>query len=225
MSTEIYSIPSVNSPIACFDFERNALNRANANATVWGIPLAELTAITPLQSIFEQRYLVSSNISTACPAATADRNGAWADLLIPLENLYNKYIINNEALSEADKKAMHIHDQGGRNVSPYAAPVTSPIVTLVSEESSTLHVIYSDPSAPNTHYKPAGVAFCELAYEVGKVPATAGECSECYYAARSHVGIIFPSDQRGKTMYAFARWVNNNGKFGPWSSLITGAIS
>jgi len=225
MSTENYSIPPITSPVSCFDFERNALNRANANATVWGIPVDVLSDLALKQNIFEQKYLITSNSATSSSAATSDRNGAWAELLNPLENLYNKYIINNSALSDADKAAMHIHEQGGRNVTPYAAPVTSPLVALVSEESSILHLIYSDPTAPNTHYKPAGVAFCELVYEVGKVPATPGECTECFYASRSHIGIVFTSDQRSKTIYSFARWVNNNGKYGPWSTMITAVIS
>jgi hypothetical protein len=129
MSTENDSIPPINSPESCFDFERYALNCANANATVWGIPIDVLTALALKQNVFEQKYIVISNSSTDCLAGTSDCNVAWADLINPLENFYNKYIINNSALSEADKKTMNIHKQGGRNITPYAAPITSPIVT------------------------------------------------------------------------------------------------
>lgn len=98
-------------------------------------------------------------------------------------------------------------------------------MSLVAEEASVLHVIYSDPSAPGTHYKPANVAFCELVYKLGDpVPKNAGECPERYNVCRSHEGIVFTQDQRGKTIYAFARWVNKNGKMGPWSDLVKAII-
>jgi hypothetical protein len=64
-----------------------------------------------------------------------------------------------------------------------------------------------------------------LVYEVGKMQATSGECPECFYAPRSHAGIVFTSDQRTKIIYAFARWVNNKGKYGSWCSMITAVLS
>jgi len=224
MSTETYSIPPATSPTACFDFQRNAYELAFANAAAWGIPPEVFPPIAEKRSIYEQKYAITANPSSASQGATANRNAAWADELPLIVGLYNDYIINNAAISEADKKAMYVHAQSGHSTTPYPAPTTVPIVNLVSEEISALHIMYADSSAPNTHYKPAGVAFCELVFEVGTAPASAAVCTERHYVARSHEAMMFTADQRGKTIYAFARWVNKNGKYGPWSAMFQALI-
>jgi len=183
-----------------------------------------LTAIAQKQSIYEQKYFIASNIATSSPSTTTDRNTAWIDLKKLVVSLYNDYIINNDAISDADKKAMHVHTLEGNNTTPYDAPAYAPIASLIGEEPSSLHLIYSDPSAPGTHYKPAGVAFCELVYQLGSIPATASDCHDRTYVSRSHAGIVFENEQRGKMLYAFARWVNKNGKYGPWSGMISALI-
>jgi len=43
MSTETYSIPPDSSPVSCFDFQRNAYNRASASSIAWNIPADVLT--------------------------------------------------------------------------------------------------------------------------------------------------------------------------------------
>jgi hypothetical protein len=108
---------------------------------------------------------------------------------------------------------------------PSPAPSSTPILTLVSEEISVLHIVYADSGAPNTHYKPANVAFCEICYKVGDpTPATIAECTERYNISRSHEGMVFTPQQRGKNIYTYGRWVNKNGKLGPWSNLVSAII-
>lgn len=223
MSKETYSIPT--GPTARYDFQRNAVTLATTNVAAWTIPAAKLTAIAPLRTNYELRYGVANNKSTQSPSATAARDAAWDLLEVALIDLYDHNLINNAAISAADKDALHIHLLGNSSTAPAPAPSTTPIITLVSEEISVLHVVYADSSAPNTHYKPANVAFCELVYKVGGTPpASITECTERYNIARSHEGIVFAPDQRGKNIYAYARWVNKNGKFGPWTSLVSALI-
>lgn len=223
MSKETYSIPA--GPTARYDFERNAITMGTANATAWGIPATKITNLASLRTTYELKYAVASNKSTQSPSATAARDAAWDALEVSLIDLYDHNLVNNAAISAADKDALHIHILGNNSTAPAPAPSTTPIITLVSEEISVLHVVYADSSAPNTHYKPANVAFCELVYKVGNTPpASITECTERYNIARSHEGIVFTPDQRGKNIYAYARWVNKNGKFGPWTSLVSALI-
>lgn len=223
MSKETYSIPS--GPTARYDFQRNVVTLATANATAWNISSSKLFAIAPLRTSYELKYGVANNKSTQSPGATAARDAAWDLYEVSLVDLYDHDLLNNTAITAADKDALHIHFLGGNINTPSPAPTTTPIITLVSEEISVLHVVYADSSAPNTHYKPANVAFCELCYKVGEpAPTGIAECTERYNIARSHEGMVFTPDQRGKTIYTYARWVNKNGKFGPWCSLVSALI-
>ena len=168
---------------------------------------------------------MAHNKNTQSPAATAARDGVWNLLLPELIDLYDHHLVNNDAISIADKEALHIHGTSGSSGIPAPAPVSTPVITLVSEEISVLHVVYSDSASSGAHYKPANVAFCELNYKVGE-PAPTGveQCADRYNIARSHEGITFSGDQRGKMIYVYARWVNKNGKTGPWSGLVSGLI-
>jgi len=222
MSKETYSIPT--GPTARYDFQRNAVTLALPNVVVWNIPSAKINAIAPLRSNYELKYALTNNKSTQSPGATAARDAAWDLYVVALIDLYNS-LLNNPAIAPVDKDALHIHSIGGNSTTPTPAPTTTPIITLVSEEISILHVVYADSSAPNTHYKPANVAFCEICYKIGEpAPTGIADTPERYNISRSHEGMVFTPDQRGKTIYAYARWVNKNGKFGPWSSLVAALI-
>lgn len=223
MSKESYSIPK--GPTARYDFQRNAITAFTANVAVWTIPVGKISTIAALRTSYELKYAVANNKSTQSPSATAARDAAWDLLEVALVDIYDHHILNNIAIAPADKELLHVHLIGGGSSSSSPAPTTTPIITLVSEEISVLHVVYSDSSAPNTHYKPANVAFCELAYKIDELPPkTVAECTERYNIARSHEGIVFAPEQRSKTVYAFARWVNKNGKMGPWGNLSSAII-
>ena len=223
MSKETYSIPTA--PNARYDFERNAIDLFVANATAWGIPAEKLTDIGPKRTNYELKYSITNNRSTQSPAATAAREAAWDPLEVGLIDLYDHHVLNNDAISANDKEALHIHLLGSGGSSSAAAPTTTPVVTLAAEEISVLHPVFSDSATPATHSKPANVAFCEINYKIdAPAPATPAECPERANITRSHEAIVFTPAQRGKTVYGFARWVNRNGKVGPWSGLFTAII-
>ena len=223
MSKETYTIPMA--PNACKDFESNAIDLCNANAAAWGIPDAKLATINAKRTDYEKKYAIANNRNTQSPAATAARDASW-DLLKPeLIDLYDHYILNNNAISVADKEALYIHYLIGGGGSSTPAPSTTPVVSLVSEVISTLFVVFTDSATPGSHAKPDNVAFCEINYKVD-VPLPAGpeECPEEVNISRSHTAIVFAPAQRGKVVNGYARWVNKNGKIGPWSGLITAIV-
>jgi len=222
MSKETFTIPA--GPTAQHEFATSAVKMITTNATAWNIPATEVTTLTELFTDYDTKYAVTNNRSTQSPAATAARNDSWETLGEKLDYMYGHYLLNNDAIASADKEALHIHAlSGGGGSSP--APVTTPVITFTSEGIGALYLNYSDSSAPGTHYKPDNVAFCELRYTVGAAaPATPAECTEGANVSRSHTAIQFAPEQRGKAVYAFARWVNRNGKTGPWSAMATALV-
>lgn len=223
MSKETYSIPA--GPTARFDFQRNAIETCTPNAVPWGISPDRLTKIIPIRADYEQKYAIANNPSTQSPAATAAREAAWEVYKPYLVDLYDHDILNNDAIPASEKDALHVHYTSTGGGIPASEPTTTPVITLAAEKISVLNVIYADSATPATHSKPDNVAFCELVYKVdAPAPAGPAECSERVNIGRSHEAIVFTPDQRGKTIYAYARWVNRNGKVGPWSGVVTAII-
>lgn len=223
MSKETYSIPT--GPTARFDFQRNAFETCTANANVWNISQDRLMRIAPLRTDYELKYSVTNNPSTQSPAATAARDAAWNLLEVALIDLYNQDILNNAAIPADGKDRLHIHYTASGGGTPASAPTTTPLLTLAAEQISVLYAIFSDSATPASHSKPANVAFCEIVYKVdAPVPASPADCPERANITRSHEAIVFTPAQRGKTVYAFTRWVNRNGKFGPWSGIVTAIV-
>jgi len=222
MSKEIYTIPL--NPTEFYDFQGNAISLCTTNAAAWGIPEGTMQVITVNSADFEKKYGVANNKSTSSVVHTASRDDAWDLLKSNLTDLYDHHILNNNDITVADKKAMHIHYlTGGGGSTP--APTTTPIVTLASKEISVLHVNYSDSATPGTHAKPLNVAFCEFWYKVdGPAPTGPNDCTDRCNASRSNERIVFEPGDRGKTVYGYAHWVNKNGKTGPWSGLITAIV-
>ena len=220
--SETYSIP--HTPSACFDFQNTTLDYCKTNKQRLQIPEEKLTLAVGIQTTYVAAYHLAAEPSTRSPQATADRDQKWDQLREVLVDIYNHYLINNPVLTDADRTVLHINTMGGR-VTTYAAPASAPIITLVTEEASALRIIYSDPSASGSHYKPDGVAFCELCYKVGDpAPASPGECNERFNISRSHDALPFDQTQRGKQVYIYARWVNKNGKTGSWGNMVGGLI-
>jgi hypothetical protein len=222
MSQETFSIPS--GPTAQHEFAANAVTLITPKAVDWGVPAEKVTKMTASFTNYDAKYGITSNPTTRSPTATTARNAAWEVLIVDLNDVYKHYLLNNDAITSADKEALHIHESaGGGSITP--APITTPFVTLTSEEIGALRVIYSDSSAPGTHYKPDNVVFCELWYQIGgTAPATPAECPESANISRSHAPLQFAPEHRGKAVYAFARWVNRNGKTGPWSGMVTALV-
>ncbi|MFZ4547288.1 MAG: hypothetical protein ACOYN4_07635 [Bacteroidales bacterium] len=222
MSKETYSIPS--SPTARFDYQRNAVETCTANASLWKITTDRLTKIAPLRADYELKYAVTNNPSTQSPGATAARDAAWDLYVVALVDLYDHDILNNDAIPANGKDALHIHFTSTGGGTSASAPTTTPMVTLTAEEISILHVVFADSATPGSHSKPANVAFLELVFNIELPAATPDDCTQRANITRSHEAMIFTPAQRGKTVYAYSRWVNRNGKFGPWSGMITAIV-
>jgi hypothetical protein len=222
MSKETYSIPT--SPTSCYDFQKNVISLCILRAMTWGITPEKISNIKALSADYELKYSVANNRSTQSPAATAAREASWIPVKEALIDLFNHHLLNNDAISTEDKEALHIHltGGGGGNISP--APTTTPIISLTAEEISVLHVVYADSASPASHSKPSSVAFCEVVCKISDLPASPTECTDRYNISRSHESIVFAPEQRGKTLYGFARWVNKNGKQGPWTGLFSAII-
>ncbi|MBP1640373.1 MAG: hypothetical protein H6Q17_1956 [Bacteroidetes bacterium] len=223
MDKESYSFPA--SPLQRNEYQKSVVSYSETKAVLWSIPAEFMADLKISSADYDQKSMVANNRSTQCPAATAAREDSWNTLAPKLDKLYLKYLLNNDAISASDKQVLNIYTVSHGGATPYAAPATTPILNLSSEKISVLSVIFSDSATPSSHAKPEGVAFCELKYKVdGEVPTSPDSCPDGCFISRSHDPIVFEPSQRGKTVYAYGRWVNRNSKSGPWGSMVTAII-
>ncbi|MDD2798499.1 MAG: hypothetical protein PHV20_07905 [Bacteroidales bacterium] len=223
MAKETYSIPV--SVAERYEFQRNEFSLCVAHATAWQIPAEKLALIEPLRTSYEEKYALAANRSIRSPATTAARDAAWNALSPYVSDLYDRHLLYNENISAADKEALHIRMTSGGGGSPSPAPTSTPIVNLSSEEISVLHVNYTDSNSSGSRAKPANVVFAEIWYKIDvPAPTMPDECPLSCNISRSHDGIVFSPEMRGKTMFGYARWVNRNGKVGPWGGLFSAII-
>jgi len=223
MKQSIFSFPV--SPSEFFGYQRSAFQIISPKADDWDIQTDRMTNFTTRHIAYEDAYLVADNSGLQNPIATKARDDAALLLKETLSEIYLKNIINNDLVDERSKESLHIHLLEGNTGIAWPAPATIPNITLALKEISTLRFIYSDSATPSTHAKPDGVGFAEFAYTIGlPMPATAKDCPEKYYISRSNTLLVFGQEQRGQTIYGFARWVNKNSKTGPWSGIITAII-
>lgn len=223
MSTEIYSFPQ--GPNERFNFLRTAYVLFDSNATVWSISIERMTSFSVNSGKFFEKYDTASNQSSQSPGATAARNRAWDAVEVDLIDIYNHNLINNDLISTENKKALGIKLNEDAIFSLSVVPTTFPVVTLTTEGVGSLHVNYSDSETLGSHRKPDNVGFCELCCKIGDpAPASVDECTTRYNISRSHQSIDFQPEQSGKIIHAYPRWVNKNGKFGPWGNKISTRI-
>lgn len=223
MKQSIFAFPV--SMAEFFGFERNANQIIFPNAVAWGVTAEQLAKFTLRRDIFEADYLVADNDGWQNPIFTKKRNDSATLLKETLSEIYEKNIVYNDTIDAETKGALHIHDMEGNCGATIPTPRTAPIVSLVVKEISILRVVFSDLLTPLSHAKPDSLAFCELAYKVdAPAPETAKDCTDRFLVSRSNSSFVFEQEQRGKKLYAYARWVNKNSKYGPWSEIITAIV-
>ena len=222
MNKESYAMPVTLAEKS--SFEKVGIAYAIANTKKLAIPTTVIDPLVAQGTDYDNCCIVTDNPQTQCPAATRARNSSW-ELLAPLlVDLYNKYFLNNDLISPADKATLMIKILSGSH-SESEAQTTTPIVKAVSETESMLFIVYSDSASVSKDAKPDNVGFLEVVYKVGDPsPVTIADCTKSENISRSHQGIVFQPEQRGLNFYGFARWVNNNGKKGPWGNMFSNRI-
>ena len=215
---------------AFYDQQQFVVDRCIEKATAWGVDTPRLTAIAPARTLYELHFKVTANSKTQSPAATALRNAAFEKYLELIKDLYDHCLINNDAIGADDRLALNIHSPSGGATAKVKADseiITTPVVTVVSEELAVLHFVFSDSASLATHSKPARVAFMEIFAKIAiptASPAVPSDCPLRFNITRNHQAITFEPEERGKTFFGFARWVSLTGKVGPWSGMFSGII-
>ncbi len=225
MTSESISIPTA--VVEFHDFLKTTIDLCTTNETLWKVPPTKLTAMAPAQLVYENFYSITANKQTRNMAATAARNQMWDKLDIGLRDLFSTCLLNNEAITAEDKAALGIKITDSNQKALGKAPVSTPVTSFSSEEISSLHAVFSDSNNTDSHAKPHGVGYMEIAAKMGlptAAPASVADCTLRYHVSRNHEPIEFEDTDRGKTFFAYCRWVMTNGDSSPWSGMVSAII-
>ena len=220
---EIYSISRV--PSKFNTLQKTVVTLVVNKGVAWGILPLAITNIQANQTVYTPLYALSVGKTTKNPGNTTNRDTYVADYYYPaMDVLFSKYLINNDAISAADKLALGIHAPIISHT-PIPDPTASPMIKIVGKGEDLQLMVELRNAVTKKLGKPKGVGFCEIWYSVdAPVPVTIDDTTSKINIPKSGTIMTFLGTQQGKRLYYFARWVTKRGGFGPWTGLLSVTI-
>jgi hypothetical protein len=200
---EIYSMPGLASKFNKLQITVIGLVVLRGVST-YGMTALEVSNIVGYQTNYTPLYAASVAKTTKNEVTTTNREENQLLFAPALVTVFNKFLINNLAISAADKLAMGIHEMGAPGA-PVPQPTQAPIVTI-SYDAPLQHIVKMRNAATNRIGKPKDA---NLKINIGKSGET----------------MTYLLSQKGMTVYFFARWVTKKGEYGPWGAYFSAVIA
>ncbi|MDR2120815.1 MAG: hypothetical protein LBP64_08070 [Tannerella sp.] len=199
----------------------NFVNLANTNATAWGIPKDEITALQTAQTEFKTLQAKADS-----PAKTsiivAEKNASRKRLVTKIRAMVD-FRMKNPVITDAQRIALGLHVQD-KTHTPIPAPHASPALRLTVQALRRISAEFRDPSIAGKA-KPYGVNGAVIVYAVlAAPPANPDALAHSVLATRTPHTLEFAEEERGKTVYVAACWQNEKGQKGPWSEIESAII-
>ena len=216
-----FSIPPL--PSEFNDYQNNVVPLMNAKATEYGILPKALTDLAPMKIKWDGLEAACRSESTMGVGATANRNAYQPIYSAAIESIVILYLLNNVSVIPADQLTFHIKAEVETRVSTPAP--TSTLIGKVIYKESLAHFFKLIDTISNKMKRPDGTCFIELRYFIGLVPpASVQDCNESEFINNANKKVEFTAADEGKFAFYFARYINKNGKKGPWSLIFSGRI-
>lgn len=216
---ERFSVPSA--PTAFDHYQAELVSRCANSATSWNLPPETITELQAYQRRWEPAYAASVNPNTACPANTAARQDVFNSYRAAIIDVINHYLVNSPLVGVADKQVLGIHTGGGFHARRKSGPTSWPLLQVIQSAFDVHQLFYYDSEHLNSQRKPNGVGYCEIHYGIGEQPAAPEAAAFQLNVTRSGELIRFNAEDRGKTVFYFARWVTAKGHYGPWAPVVS----
>jgi hypothetical protein len=191
-------------------------------AEAWGIPAAEITALTGLSNAADAALTEAKNEATRTPVATAQCKTAFDGMIGKMRDLKKRYFYV-PPLSEADLVSLGLKPHDPRPTPTHTPTAHVTVETFLSGRHELgIKILYVDGD-PND---PANKGF-RVWYSVtapGETPpADPDELRKSFFTKRKKDVIEFEYGDSGRTAY-FAVQIENEGKKGGWGPMISALI-
>ena len=211
------------------DWQKNFVTISTSNATTWGVPTTEITALTTNQIQWIASYAVGGKgqktlrTSQQTKAKTVARKTYEKNLRI----FIRRWISVNPAVSDAQRVALRVTI--ANNVrSTINKPIFTPNVEITPTKGNTLVFHFkqeADGSGKSHRGKPVNTHGMKIYYKIeGTAPLSLDECNKVVTATKSPYRLAFAPNFGGKIFYCFCCWVNNKEEEGTFTPLLTTVI-
>jgi len=201
-----------------------------ANATSWGIPPAEVTALTTLQTSWTTAFAAGGKgqKTTRTSQQTKAKTVARKAFEKPIRVFVKRWIAVNPLVSDAQRIALRVtvfdtvRTREGR-------PASIPDVNISYARGGQLVFKFRQEADATTgkskRGKPAGVHGMKIYYKLNDPsPVTADDCNKSQTFTRSPGRLVFSPADAGKKFYAFCCWINSRQEEGPFTQLLIAVI-
>lgn len=196
---------------------------ANDPAAV-GLVAADASTLTALADAYDALFNAANNPITRTSGVIADKDAA-RNQAVETFRVYAQQIKRNAGVSDQQKLDLGIHLDDS-TLTPIPAPVTAPLLAVVSAESGLHTLRYADSQTPASRRKPPGAIQLLLYVAIEDQPtADPGEALFVGAFTKQPFQVAFEPENAGKTATYFARWQTRTGLVGPWSLPVAMQIS
>lgn len=206
------------------NWQTKTLSIIQLNAPFWGILLAEVSALIPIQAYWMMAFLKANNKNTCDNNDLLVKEEARATYEMALDKFFDQWLIRNVKVPNSERLRMNLPLKE-KLKEDILAPATAPvgIIDFSSKLQHTIH--FTDEQHPRTKNMPEDVLGCEIWFKKnGDPPVHLSELS--YLATNSSTPyiLVFKTEDIGKRMYYRMRWINSLDQRGPWSEIISAQI-
>jgi hypothetical protein len=192
--------------------------------TILKVPPEAVSALGALYNDFETKYSAATNETTRNKLTVAAKNAALKKLKAGIRQLTKEYLISNHLITEEQllQLGLPVHDT---KPTPAQVAKEAPEVDVDTSVSEQVTYLIYQKGAKNRQGKPDDQSGSELVWAILEAPPQdREELTHSEFTTTHTLLVRHKLKDRGKKVYASARWENTRGEKGPWSDIIETVI-
>lgn len=203
---------------------QNFSDLITASPSLYGLGSGDASAIAGVNDAYAAAYALSNAPGTRTSVTVAATVTARNTLVAVIRN-YARIILANSGVADADKTDLGLIVRDPVNT-PIPTPTTNPILGLIGITPGQLTMTFKDSaSGAGVKAKPFGATQMQLFMLLGTVaPVSPAATPFAAVFTKTPFAVSTVGGAAGATAFMYARWINQKGQVGPWSSLLTSAI-
>lgn len=200
-----------------------------ANATLWAILAAEVTAIKAFQTTWIAALAAGNKglKSVRTSQQTSAKNVARKSYEKALRMFVKRWIIANPAVTEAQRIALRVTVSDSTRTKAKTSIYAPNVEILASKGYTLVFYFLQEPDATGAKKRsiPVGMHGVKIYYMLGEnPPKSLEECNKSITITRAQHRLAFDPFDAGKKVFGFACWVNNREEEGAKSSMFAAIV-
>jgi hypothetical protein len=206
------------------DWQNTLMHNIADNYVQWNIPAVQWTALTALQTKFNDTYSLSVDKVTRTSVTVYAKTNARERFEAALRIFLKAYISYNPLVPYTAKLAMALPVHSKKS-NPVPIPSTIPLALAETSSPGVVRIHFRN-SVNRRKVKPFGVHGTEIKWAIlDSPPINWTELVNSVFETHTPCALSFEGAQRGKHIYFALRWENTRGEKGPCSDIMSAIIA